>query len=372
MAIRKRVGKKGVSWQIDYLDPTGKRVRKSFKKRKEAEAELGKRISLMAEKRYLDVKKDYRSTFGELVDRYIENFQHQKSFSTKSCYFGRLKEYFREATRLSNITYLDCETYTNKLRTRLTRIGSRIRKPASINREVGLLHTMFNKAVEWQMMEVNPFDKGKSLHLKENNKRARFLSEEEMERLLVECEHAPHLHRLVEAAINTGMRKQELLSLKWSQLRNGLIYLVETKTQEPREIPINATLERIFKEIRKEDGLAYEYVFTKHGKRINHIGPAFKGAVRRAGIEDFRFHDLRHTFASHLIMKGASLKEVQELLGHADIKMTMRYAHLAQENKRNAVRLLDSLGSLGQNRYVTKASQNENLPSNSLLSLAKI
>ena len=368
MAVRKR----GNSWQIDYLDPTGRRVRQSFKKKKDAEAEWGKRVSLIAEKRYLDVKKDYNAIFRELVEKYTENFQHQRSFSTKRCYFGRLKDYFGENTRLSNITYLECETYMNKLRTRLTRIGGMIRKPAAINREMGLLNTMFNKAVEWDMMEQNPFTKGKSLHLKENNKRTRFLSEEEIERLLVECKHAPHLHRLVEAAINTGMRKEELLSLKWSQIRNGLIYLVETKTQEPREIPINATLERIFKEIRKEDGLAYEYVFTKHGKRINHIRPAFKGALRRAGIEDFRFHDLRHTFASHLIMKGASLKEVQELLGHADIKMTMRYAHLAQENKTNAVRLLDSLGNLGQKGYVTKASQNENLPANSPFFLSKI
>lgn len=368
MAVRKREGRRGVTWQIDYLDPTGKRVRQSFKKKKDAEAELGKRVSLIAEKRYLDVKKDYTTTFGELVEKYTENFDHQRSFSTKSCYFGRFKEYFGEKSLLSNITYLDIETYQNKLRTRLTRIGGEIRKPASINREVGLLHTMFNKAVEWQMMEANPFDKGKSLHLKENNKRTRFLNEEEIERLLAECKHAPHLHRLVEAAINTGMRKEELLSLKWEQIRNGLIYLTQTKTDEPREIPVNDTLERIFKVIRKEEGLSSEYVFTKHGKRINYIEPAFKGALGRAEIKDFRFNDLRHTFASHLVMKGASLKEVQELLGHTTVTMTLRYAHLAQENKKNAVRLLETLG---QNGYVTKTSQNEIQPSNSLLSLAR-
>jgi integrase len=230
---------------------------------------------------------------------------------------------------------------------------------------------MFNKAVEWDMMEQNPFAKGKSLHLKENNRRTRFLNEEEIERLLIKCEYAPYLHRLVEAAINTGMRKEELLSLKWSQIRNGLIYLVETKTDSPREIPVNDTLEKIFKEIRNEDGLSSEYVFTKHGKRIRHIGPAFKGALRRAGITDFHFNDLRHTFASHLVMNGASLKEVQELLGHTTVTMTLRYAHLSQENKVNAVRLLDSLGTLSQNRYVTKASQNEKQSAKSMFFLVK-
>lgn len=77
--IRKREGKKGVSWQIDYFDPAGKRIRLSFKKKKDAEAELGKRVSLKAENRYLDVKKDYKTTFGGLLTRYKENFQHQRT-----------------------------------------------------------------------------------------------------------------------------------------------------------------------------------------------------------------------------------------------------------------------------------------------------
>lgn len=371
MAIRKREGRRGVTWQIDYLEPSGKRVRESFKKRKDAEAELGKRVSLMAEHRYLDVKKDYTTTFGELIERYTENFKHQRSFWTKSCYFEGFKKYFGVNTRLSNITYLDIETYLNRLRTKVTQTGGRIRKPSSINREVGCLHSMFAKGKEWEMLEQSPFDKGKSLHLKENNKRTRFLSEEEIERLLSECEHVPHLRRAVETAINTGMRKEELLSLKWEQIRNGLIYLTQTKTDEPREIPVNGTLERILREIRKEDGLSSEYVFTYRGKRIKHIATAFRAALKRAGIADFHFNDLRHTFASHLVMKGASLKEVQELLGHTTVTMTLRYAHLAQENKKNAVRLLDSLGTLGQNGYVKNMSQNEIQPFKTLLSLVK-
>ena len=76
---------------------------------------------------------------------------------------------------------------------------------------------------------------------------------------------------------------------------------------------------------------------------LHRIEKGFHAALEKAGIEDFRFHDLRHTFASHLIMKGATLKEVQELLGHKDIKMTMRYAHLSQENKRKAINLLNEL-----------------------------
>jgi integrase len=168
----------------------------------------------------------------------------------------------------------------------------------------------------------------------------------------------------VECAINTGMRRGEILSLKWSQIRNGLIYLDKTKTNESRQIPINDDLARVFREIRRERHLESEYVFTyrmgEHrlkasgpgrgrkvppptAKRVTDIKNGFKAALKRAGITDCRFHDLRHTFASHLVMRSRSLKEIQELLGHKDIKMTMRYAHLSEEHKRHAVNTLNGL-----------------------------
>jgi len=93
----------------------------------------------------------------------------------------------------------------------------------------------------------------------------------------------------------------------------------------------------------KEQGLTSEDVFTYARRAITRVDRAFDGALKRAGIEGFTFHDLRHTFASHLIMRGASLKEVQELLGHKTGTMTLRYSHLAEENKKKAVGLLNGL-----------------------------
>jgi integrase len=371
MAIRKREGRRGVTWQIDYLDPNGKRVRQSFKKKGEAVAELGKRVSLIGEKRYLDVKKDYKTTFKELIEKYVENFQQQRSFRTsKGYYLDTFKSYFGENTLLSNIKYVDMETYQNKLRARLTR-WKKIRTRAAVNREMQCLGNIFRKAVEWDMMEQSPFDRGAKLKLKENNKRNRFLSDEEIERLLAELKSKKHLYRIVFCALNTGMRKGEILSLKWDQVKNGFIYVIESKTDERREIPINDDLAAMFKEIRKEQELTSPYVFTYAGRRINHVAVGFHAAMRRAGIENFRFHDLRHTFASHLVMKGASLKEVQELLGHKTMNMTLRYAHLAQEQKKTAVNLLNGLGTLCQNGHVKDTSQIQNLPSKPLLSLTK-
>ena len=367
-----KVKKRGNSYQIDYLDPHGKRVRMSFKKKKDAEAELGKRVSLIAEKRYLDVKKDYKSTLGELIDNYVENFKHQKSYlRSKSYYLENFRNYFGGNTLLSKIEYVALETYKNKLRTKLTP-RKEIRAIATMNREMVCLHGLFRKGVSWKMMEKNPFDNGDSLMEKENNKRTRFLIEEEIERLLAECRHKPHLYRIVFCALNTGMRKGEILSLKWEQIRNGFIYLTETKTSEPREIPINDSLVKMFMEIRREQELTSPYVFTYAGRRIDRVSGGFHAAMKRAGITGFRFNDLRHTFASHLVMKGASLKEVQELLGHKSMTMTLRYAHLAEENKKNAVSLLNGMGVLGQNKHVTNMSQTQISPSKPLLSHAKI
>ena len=336
-----QVKKRGKSWQIDYFDPTGKRVRKSFRTKKEATAELGKRVSLIAEGRYLDVKKECKTRFRELLDKYAENFQNQASYITgKQYYMKNFRERFGEETLISNIRYYDLESYRNHLQEKPVR-GQK-RRPSSVNREIATLRHIFSKAKEWELIEENPFDKGRSLHLKENNQRLRFLNETEIPALLGEC-RLPYLKDIVVCAINTGMRKGEILSLKWDQVRNGNIYLTKTKTSNPRQIPVNDTLKVVFKRIRRHQQLRSQYVFTLKGEPIKHIKGAFKTALRRAKIEDFRFHDLRHTFASQLIMKGGTLKDVQELLGHKTMTMTMRYAHLSSEHKRNAVNLLNGL-----------------------------
>ena len=200
---------------------------------------------------------------------------------------------------------------------------------------------VFSKGVTWEMVEESPFDKGETLQFKENNKRLRFLSEDEIIRLLDEC--PKYLRPVVECAINTGMDKGELLKLKWGQIRNDFISLGKYKTRPNRQIPINDDLKALFKQIRRENHLRSEYVFTRNGKTpMNSIKRGFKAALIRAGIEDFRFKDLRHTFTSHFTMRGGSLKELQELMGHTTMTMTLRYAHLSQEHKKKAVnRLID-------------------------------
>ncbi len=344
--IRKRVNKKGVTWQADWRDPQGKRVMKCFPKKADAEAYMGKVLAAKKEERYydvFDVKKETQVTFNELTDRYVENFKTQRSFVGFKDYVIRdLREVFG-GRRLSDVTYLDLETYRNSRKATPTKAG-RPRTDASVNRDMAIFAHTLSKAVEWGLLEISPFKKGKRLMFKENNQRLRFLTEVEIDSLLTAC--TPHLRPIVETALHSGMRRGELLGLKWEQIRNGFIYLTETKSGKARQIPINDRLAQVFREVRRGNQLKSPYVFCdSQGRRFYEVKRSFVSACRRAGLEDFRFHDLRHTFASRLVMKGASLKAVQELLGHADMKMTMRYAHLSQEHLRDSVNLLNDLPS---------------------------
>lgn len=336
------VRKRGNKWQLDYFDPNGKRIRKNFKLKKEAEAELAKRVSLIHEGRYLDVKKDLKVTLGELVERYLENYGKEPGYlKSKKFSIDLILDHFDESTLIAKITYGDLETFRNRLK---RTNNTRIHKPyavASVNRIMSTLRHLFSKGVEWELIEQHPFKKGRSLMLKENNKRLRYLSKEEISRLLAAC--PDHLYNIVVTAINTGMRREEILSLQWSQIKDGFIYLRKTKTNEPRQVPVNETLSELFARIRKNQQLKSKYVFTFNGERIRDPKRSFHQAMREAGINDFRFHDLRHTFASHLLLNGGALADIRDILGHKDMTMTLRYAHLSSEHKRKAVNLLNDL-----------------------------
>jgi integrase len=309
--VIKRAGKNGISWVVDYFTPEGKRRRKFFPLKKDAEAYLGKVVSAKREGRYhdvFDVKKETLVTFNELADRYVENYGGQRSFERfKSHVVRDLRAEFGDR-RLSEITYLDLETYRNRRKGTPTKAG-KPRTDASVNRDMAIIGHMLSKAVEWGMLEISPFKKGKRLMFKENNHRLRFLSDAEVEALIKAC--SPHLRPIVEVAFLSGMRRGELLGLKWEEIRNGFIYLTETKSGKARQIPINDRLAEVLKEVRREKQLKSPHVFCdSQGRRFFEVKRSFASACRRAGLEDFRFHDLRHTFASHLVMNGHAGKRL--------------------------------------------------------------
>ena len=133
--------------------------------------------------------------------------------------------------------------------------------------------------------------------------------------------------------------------MRRDQIRGEFICLEKTKTDEARQIPINNDLDDCFRSIRKRQPVGAKYIFCDQNGHIKDIKTAFNAALKRAGIQDFRPYGLRHTFASHYMMRGGSLAALQKILGHADIKMTMRYAHLSKEFAREEIKLLDGLTS---------------------------
>jgi len=343
MAVRKEIRKKGVVYVVDYYDPDGRRLRKAFKKAKDANAFDAKVQSLKHENRYQAVfesRKECTMTFNELAEHYVVNFQTQKSFNQwKRHIIGILKGTFGQR-KLGEITYLDLETFRNQRKATETSAG-RTRSEARVNRELAVLKHMLNKAVEWGMLDVNPFKRGAKLMYKEDHGRLRFLTYEEADKLLDHC--LPHLRPIVETALMTGMRKEEILSLKWDQIRNGMIYIdgKMAKSGKGRQIPINDRLDEVLQAHRQKVQLRSLYVFSDaRGQRFGNVRKSFESACKKAGIVDFRFHDLRHTFASWMVMAGADLKAVQELLGHASLTMTMRYAHLAPGHLTKSINLI--------------------------------
>lgn len=215
----------------------------------------------------------------------------------------------------------------------VNRIKKNIKK-STVNRDLTDLIAALNKAVKWELMPYNPL-KGLT-KFKEDSLNVRYLLEDEEKALrsvLNSKSEYSYLRPLILTALNTGMRKGELLSLTWSNvnLNEKRLTILDRKNNKTLYMPINSEVTQVLEEWRNYS--KGDYVFHNSGKRLISIKRAFKTALKQAGIKNFRFHDLRHTFASKLVMMGVDLNTVRELLGHADITTTLRYAHLAPAYK---------------------------------------
>lgn len=226
--------------------------------------------------------------------------------------------------------------------------------PSTINRELDVLSAAFGfaaHALEWRVR--NPVV---GMSLKQPEGRLRWLKHDEAERLLQEAakvERSLHLADFIQLALYTGCRKNELLMLTWSRVdwSSGCIRLEgeNTKNGKRRRVPLSnparSALENL-SQFRDAHCPQSPWVFAhKSGERLQSLKNGFSTALARAGITDFRIHDLRHTCASWLVSAGVPLYEVKELLGHSSVDMTERYAHLAPENLGRVANVLNKLQS---------------------------
>jgi integrase len=283
-------------------------------------------------------------TFADLCDAYLKTDTWQKAYSDKAQKAKAIKAKFGD-TPLSAFGVQMLEAYQSELLTTpfTTRGGNKKqRSPATVNRYLVILKHMFAKADTWGWIDgrITKAVKGIKL-LPEPNVIVRYLSDDEDAALFRQLRktRAVSLLQIVEIALNTGMRQGEIMGLTWDNvdLKNGVVYLAgeTTKTKTMRQVMLNAGAIAAFNSLpRRIDG---GKVFK--ARKFDH--DSWEHLVRRAGIRDFRFHDLRHTFASRLVMAGVPIYTVAKLLGHSTVATTQRYAHLAPGAMRDAVAVLD-------------------------------
>ena len=330
-----RIYKRGDNWCIDYLYQGQRKRKRVGPNRKEAEAVLAKIRSQIVEGVYFDVKRNEKVKFSEMAKRYMDNHSsvnNSPSTLRRNPYLiNTLSRHFGEKY-LYDIRELNIEQYKKN------RLGAGV-KHATINRETALLRSILNKAKGWGIIKT---ELPKIKAFKVDNTRVRYLEELEARKLVQTCQEP--LKSIVLVALNTGLRRSEMLNLKWHDINFTERFLTvrETKSKKNRHIPMNQQTFDVLHAIFRHTPGDYVFPGDKPGTHLSesYVSNWFGKTVKEADIKDFHLHDLRHTFASWLVMSGIDLATVQQLLGHQNYQMTLKYAHLSPEHRQSAVDVL--------------------------------
>ena len=305
----------------------GTRIQESLKtdNKRLAEKLYAKVLTDIVEGRYFDSVKAKNTPFAEMTDKYMKRYEKSRDKTS----LNRLLPVFGNLT-VADITTEKVSDYMDE---RLD-----IVKPATVYQELALMRRMYNVAIkEWGWLRDNPVSR-LSFSVGNSNARDRWLRTEEEKMLLSSATNPKWLKNLVVVALHTGMRRGEILRLKWqnADFKRRAVRVVKSKNGEKRAIPMSQTLFNVLKSITVKD--VSGRVFPISASSVRH---AFDKVMERACIEDFHFHDLRHTFATRLVQNGVDIYKVKELLGHKTIAMTMRYAHHCPDSLRSSVEILD-------------------------------
>ncbi|MCL4497283.1 MAG: site-specific integrase [Deltaproteobacteria bacterium] len=293
-------------------------------------------------RRKFDIPTKYKkvTTFKDVYEEYLKSISNSKDWTQKktSSFLKHFLLFFTgnniKAVDLSNI-----RAYQLQRKLEILSMPKNIGKKESeisfksINLEIAVLRHFFNYCIERGYLDKNPAAGIKKLN---ELSRLKTLSDEDIQKLIAGATNK--LTRdLISFLILTGCRKGEALNLKWDDvdLQNGVIAIKGTKTKYDRYIPISDALRGVLRGINKnQDSL---YVFNRNGAKLGNFRKSFMTACRNAGLKDLRIHDLRHVFASKMVMNGTSLYITGELLGHRTTQMTKRYSHLVPDTLKKAV-----------------------------------
>jgi integrase len=289
----------------------------------------------ISEDRHFPSTRRIRRTLAEALDRYTKEVLPHKGVHMRYNQPYQLQWWHKclGAYALSDLTPALIAQCRDTL--------AETRAPASVRAYLcALSHVLTIASSEWNWLDHSPMPKVRKLKLPRG--RIRFLSDQERHQLLAACQASrnPYLHTLTVLALATGARRGELQGLHWPDvdLQRGTLTFHETKNGERRAVPLTGQALVLMRQHAQVRRLGTALVFPDTiGSRPLSIRNAFENAVKRAGIKDFRFHDLRHTAASYLAMNGASLMEIAEVLGHKTLTMVKRYAHLSEAHTRGVV-----------------------------------
>jgi len=293
--------------------------------RTSAEAREGKYFKTIEAKKH---------TFTDFVDRYIADVLPKKPKSQKK-QAAQLNWWKKELGHhtLAEVTPALIVEVRDRLLREPTPRGDH-HSPSTVVRYLAVLSHAFTIAVrEWGWIEDSPMRK--VTKPKEPRGRVRFLDDEERMRLLNACHESknPYLYLIVVLALSTGMRQGEILNLTWKDVDTdkGRIILHETKNGERRAVPITGHALDLLRQYATKRRLSSFLLFPgKNPKKPIDIRTAWLEALKKADIQDFRFHDLRHCAASYLAMGKATLTEIADVLGHKTLQMVKRYSHLSE------------------------------------------
>ncbi len=330
---------------LDYFIREGglrkrKRVRLGQIPAVQAKRVLAQKMQAIVEQKYFDSDKP-QTTFLEAADSFLAYSKaRKKTFRNDAQIVERLKTYF--GTRpLESLTVDLVDAYLIQRRQQGNQVKSgKTLRNATLNRDVACLKTIVSRAVLNRQLDRDPIV---GIQRFKEQSRDRTLTPEEYQALLACC--PPHLQRIVELAYWTAMRRGEILGLRWDQVdfKNGVITLeaADTKTQEKREIPLNERLIALFQRIPRT--LGSPYVFFFQGRRVKDPRNGFATACRKAGIEDFRFHDLRHCAVTNFRKAGVSDTVIMSISGHKTYAVFRRYDRVDREDRKAALGRVESL-----------------------------
>ena len=280
------------------------------------------------------------------------DYEHDKKMiEVIEAYFKADKTYLDEIT-MSKATAFQTYVWKDMSNSRTKKKGH---APATANRYVAKLRKVMSLSVQEGYISTNPL---KNLEdLEENNERQRYLEPDEEERLFKAL--AKHLKPIVYIELRTGLRRGKVLQLKWQDVNFKSMTIKVVKIKKGKPVPTAIPLSQDAKKCLLSLPHLSEYVFTnpKTGTGYTTISKGFSKALERAKIEDFRFHDLRHTVGSRMIDNGVSMRTIQEQLGHSSITTTERYTHPTNEARIEAVNGLDTYAK--DNKNNTEVDNND-------------